>query len=183
MRGSACRAARSAVAAAIRRFNGSPLKLCSVSRRPHGSDSLPERRFRISRRGAGWRSRALSARREFYPLWVWLFHPSALVFARQRDPPRFLSLADRPHYRLPGYASKGSLIGPSACLTIGPALCSAGRPIRSFCLGSAPVFSSLSCAPAFKPRFPPTVFAPRDLGLLGSTLFALCFPTFYARQE
>ena len=83
--------------------------------------------------------------------------PSCLL--GKESPPRFLSLADRPHYRLPGYASKRSLIGPSACLTIGPALCSAGRPIRSFCLGSAPAFSSLSCAPAFKPRFPPT-FSP-----------------------
>ena len=86
VRSSACRTARSAVAAAIRRFNGSPLKLCSVSRRPHGSDSLPERRFRISRRLMVLRSRALSARREFYLLWAWLFHPSALVFARQRGP-------------------------------------------------------------------------------------------------
>lgn len=84
VRGSACRAARSAVAAAIRRFNGLPLKRCFVSLRPHGSDSLPERRFRISRRMTVLRSRALSARREFYPLWVWLFHPSALVFVRQR---------------------------------------------------------------------------------------------------
>ena len=73
MRGSACRTARSAVAAAIRRFNGSPLKLCSVSRRPHGSDSLPERRFRISRRLTVLRSRALSARREFCLSWFWLF--------------------------------------------------------------------------------------------------------------
>ena len=45
-RASVRRAARSAGAAAIRCFNGLPLKLCSVSRRPHGSDSLPERRFR-----------------------------------------------------------------------------------------------------------------------------------------
>ena len=64
------RADRFAGAAAIRCFNGLPLKHFFVSRRPHGSVSLPERRFRISRRGAGWRSRALSARREFYPLWV-----------------------------------------------------------------------------------------------------------------
>ena len=97
VRASACRVDRSAVAAAIRRFNGLPLKLCSVSRRPHGSDSLPERRFRISRRLTVLRSRALSARREFYPLWVWLFHPSTLVFVRQRGL-LFFSLADRPHY-------------------------------------------------------------------------------------
>ena len=72
------------MAAAIRRFNGSPLKHFFVSRRPHGSDSLPERCFRISRRLTVLRSRALSARREFYLLWVWLFHPSALAFVRQR---------------------------------------------------------------------------------------------------
>lgn len=83
-RASVRRVDRSAGAAAIRCFNGLPLKLCSVSRRPHGSDSLPERRFRISRRLTVLRSRAFSARCEFYPLWVWLFHSSALMFARQR---------------------------------------------------------------------------------------------------
>ena len=45
---------------------------------------MPERRFRISRRLTVLRSRALSARREFYLLWAWPFHPSALVFVRQR---------------------------------------------------------------------------------------------------
>ena len=89
MRASVRRADRSAGAAVIRCFDGSPLKHFFVSRRPHGSGSLPECRFRISRRLTVLRSRALSARREFYLLWVWLFHPSALVFARQRDPPVF----------------------------------------------------------------------------------------------
>lgn len=73
VRGSACRAARSAVAAATRCFNGLPPKLCSISRRPHGSGSLPERRFRISRRLTVLRSRALSARCEFCLSWFWLF--------------------------------------------------------------------------------------------------------------
>lgn len=164
VRGSACRADRSAVAAAIRRFNGLPLKPCSVSRRPHGSDSLPERRFRISRRGAVLRSRALSARREFYPLWVWLFtRPPSCLLGKE---PRFLSLADRPHYPLPGYASKRSLIGPSSCLTIGPALCSADRSNRSFRPGgnSRRCFSSLRPG-VFSPPpffFPPTLFTPRS---------------------
>lgn len=107
VRGSACRAARSAGAAAIRCFNGSPLKLCSVSRRPHGSDSLPERRFRISRRLTVLRSRALSARREFYLLWAWLFHPSALVFVRQRGLP-FFSLADRRTTNCPSTLKRGA---------------------------------------------------------------------------
>ena len=79
--------------------------------------------------------------------------------------PFFFSLADRPHYRLPGYASKRSLIGPSARLTIGPALCSAGRPIRSFRPGgnSRRCFSSLrpGAHPAHQPFSPlaPLVFS------------------------
>ena len=91
------RADRFAGAAAIRCFNGLPLKLCSVSRRPHGSNSLPERRFRVSRRLTVLRSRALSARREFYPLWVWLFtRPPSCLFGKEDS--FFFSLADRPHY-------------------------------------------------------------------------------------
>ena len=82
------------------------------------------------------------------------------VCSAKRTPPRFLSLADRPHNRLPGYASKRSRIGPSACLTIGPALCSAGRPIRSFCLGNnTHLFFSVLRPGVFSP-FPTNLFRP-----------------------
>lgn len=112
-----------------------------------------------------------------FPFLGFGFSPGCPRVCSAKSPPRFLSLADRPHYRLPGYASKRSLIDPSACLTIGPALCSAGRPIRSFCLGSAPAFSSPPCAPAFSPPFPPTLFTPRSPCFFNRAL-SPCFSVF-----
>lgn len=90
----------------------------------------------------------------------------------------FFSLADRPHYRLPGYALKGSLSVQVLTKRSGPLSVRQIARTAPFVRAATPAVSSSPCAPAFSPPFPPTFFAPRDLGLLGSTPFALCFPTF-----
>lgn len=94
------------------------------------------------------------------PSWFWLFHPSALVFVRQRGL-RFFSLADRPHCYLLIYASKRETRSLSSCQTIGPALCSAGRSNRSFrlCNNTRLFFSALR--PGGLSPFPVNLFAPR----------------------
>ena len=57
------------------------------------------------------------------------------MFVRQRGPASSL-FGWPPALLIARLRLKRSLIGPSACLTIGPALCSAGRSNRSFSLGN-----------------------------------------------
>lgn len=150
------------MAAAIRLFNGSPLKLCSVSRRPHGSDSLPERRFRISRRGAALRSRALSARCEFCLSWFWLFTwlPSCL-FGKEDS---FCSLwltartTNCPSTLKKGASQSKSLLNDRVRSLFGRSLeplLSSGRQLPPLLLLPAPRrFLPFSCQP-FSPLAPP----------------------------
>ena len=74
----------------------------------------------------------------------------------------FFSLADRPHYRLPGYVSKRSLSVQVPTKRSGPLSVRQIARTAPFVRAATPAVASPPCAPAFSPPFPPTLFTPRS---------------------